>query len=166
MDLNKRPCKYPIPTVQFTEQKMHVFLLRARLCCCSLSRTNGIAISVLGTSAAATKIVLFRRRGWIKAGLGIRSLPISLKSNERLWGIRSDRSRQMNDRERIAQAAQRKWATVSKSLSSLTQDKWAAMSDSLRLLRGNERMCDSLKKIWLNNLKSCLLVCFMYGFFI
>ena len=44
---------------------------------------------------------------------------ISLKSNERLWGICSDRSRQMRDREQIDQVTQRKWATMSKSLSSL-----------------------------------------------
>ena len=48
----------------------------------------------------------------LKSGLGIRSFAhslISLKSNERLWAIRSDRSRQMSDRERIAQVSQRKW---------------------------------------------------------
>ena len=63
----------------------------------------------------------------IEAGLGIGSFAhhsfahslILLKSNERLWAIRSDRSRQMSDREGIAQVTQRKWATVSESLSSL-----------------------------------------------
>ena len=55
---------------------------------------------------------------------------ISLKSNERLWAIRSDRSRQMSDRERIAQVAQRKWATVSESLRSLKTNErpWAIRS--------------------------------------
>ena len=48
---------------------------------------------------------------------------ILLKSDDWLWAIRSDRSRQMNNSERIAQVAQRKWALV---------------SDSLRSLRGNE----------------------------
>ena len=65
-------------------------------------------------------------------GLGICSfahrsfahLLILLKSNEQLWALRSDRSRQMSDHEQISQVAQRKWVTV---------------SDSLRLLRGNEQ---------------------------
>ena len=53
------------------------------------------------------------------AGLGIRSfahLLILLKSNEQLWAIRSDRSRQLRDGEQIAQVAQDKLVTVSKSL--------------------------------------------------
>ena len=49
---------------------------------------------------------------------------ISLKSNERLWTIYSDRSRQMSDCERIAQ---------------VSQDKWATMSKQLRLLMTNEQ---------------------------
>ena len=61
------------------------------------------------------------------SGLGIRSFAhrsfahslISLKSNEGLWVIRSDCSRQMSDCERIAQVAQDKWATVSESLRAL-----------------------------------------------
>ena len=61
---------------------------------------------------------------WKMTGLGIRSFAhrsfaqpiILLKSNERLWANRSDRSRQMSDREQIAQVAQRKWANVSESL--------------------------------------------------
>ena len=44
----------------------------------------------------------------------IRSLLISLTSNERRWVIRSDRSRQMSNCGQIAQVAQDKWATVSK----------------------------------------------------
>ena len=68
----------------------------------------------------------------------IAHLLISLKSNERLWAICSDRSRQMSDHELIAQVA---------------QDKWATMSDSLRSLRGNKQMSDSLKKIWLKKSK-------------
>ena len=44
----------------------------------------------------------------------------------------------MSDRERIAQVA---------------QDKWATVSDLLRLLRGNERINDTLKKISLNKSK-------------
>ena len=56
-----------------------------------------------------------------KAGLGICSFVhcsfahslISLKSNEGLWAIRTDRSRQMSDREQIDQVAQDKWVTVS-----------------------------------------------------
>ena len=65
---------------------------------------------------------------------------ISLKSNERLWEIRSDRSKQM-----------RKWAIVSESLRSLNTR--ATMRDSLRSLRGNEWMSDLLKKIWLKKSK-------------
>ena len=49
---------------------------------------------------------------------------ISVKSNEQLWAICSDCSRQMSDHERSAQVAQRKWATV---------------SESLRLLKTNEQ---------------------------
>ena len=100
---------------------------------------------------------------WI-SGLGIHSfadrsfahlliahLLISLKWNKRLWAIHSDRSIQISDSERIAQVAQRKWATV---------------SDSLRSLRGNER-CERIahfthqkwanewfaQKIWLKKSK-------------
>ena len=90
---------------------------------------------------------------------------ISLKSNEQLWAIRSDRSRQMRDCERIAQVAQDKWATVSELLRSLKTNerqwvicsgrsrqmsdsewiaqvahhKWATVSNSLRSLMINER---------------------------
>ena len=78
----------------------------------------------------------------------IRSFAHSLKSNERLWAIRSDRSRQMSDHEPIAQGAQRKWATV---------------SNSLRSLRGNEEMSDSLKKFWLT--KSKILFFYLFSKF-
>ena len=44
---------------------------------------------------------------------------ISLKSKERLRAIRSDRSRQMSDCERIVQVAHIKRATVSEMLRSL-----------------------------------------------
>ena len=64
----------------------------------------------------------------------------SLKTNERPWANRSGCSEEMINRERIAQVA---------------QDKWATMRDLLRSLRGNERMGDLLKKCWLKNLKSC-----------
>ena len=57
----------------------------------------------------------------------------------------------MSDRERIAQVAQDKWATVSKSLRSL-------------MIMINERMSNSHKKIWLTNLKSYFLVCFINVF--
>ena len=57
-------------------------------------------------------------------------LLISLKSNEGLWAIRSDRTRQMSDCERIAQVAPDKWATVSESLRSLMTNEqlWAICS--------------------------------------
>ena len=47
-----------------------------------------------------------------------------LRSNEQLWAVRSDRSRQMSDHERIAQVTQRKWVTLSKSLRSLKTNEW------------------------------------------
>ena len=56
-----------------------------------------------------------------------------LKTNERLWANRSCCSRQMSDREQIAQVIHYKWATV---------------SDSLRSLIINELMSDSLKNCW------------------
>ena len=71
----------------------------------------------------------------------------------------------MSDCERIAQIAQDKWATVSESLRSLKTNErpWAIrsgrseeMSDvskSLISLTKNERMSDSLKKIWLKKSK-------------
>ena len=52
----------------------------------------------------------------------------SLKSNERIWAIRSDCSGQMSDCERIAQVAHDKWVTVSDSLRSLMINK--PISDS------------------------------------
>ena len=82
-------------------------------------------------------------------------LLISLKSNEQLWAICSDRSRQMSDREWIAQVAQRKWATMSdpEQITQVAQDNWATMSHLLRSLRGNEQMSASLKKFWLKKSK-------------
>ena len=35
----------------------------------------------------------------------------------------------------------------------IAQDKWATVSESLRSLRGNERMSNLLKKIWLKKSK-------------
>ena len=69
-----------------------------------------------------------------------------LKSNERLWAIRSDRSRQMSYRERIA------------------HDKWATVSDSLRLFMINGWMSKLLKKCWLKKYKIFFSVCFIYVF--
>ena len=88
----------------------------------------------------------------------------SFRSNQ----MSTFRSRQVSNRDRIAQVTQRKWATVSESLRSLktnerpwaicsgrseemsdreriaqvAQDKWATVSDSLRSLMINERMSD------------------------
>ena len=64
------------------------------------------------------------------------------RSNQ-LWAIHSDHSRQMSDRERIAQVAQRKWATVSESLRSLKTNErpWAIRSGR------SEEMSDLLKTI-------------------
>ena len=77
---------------------------------------------------------------WIKNSQGweFAHLLISLKSNARLWAIRSDRSRQMSNCEQIAQVA---------------HDIWATVSDSLRSLMINERMSDSLKKFGLKKSK-------------
>ena len=120
----------------------------------------------------SNKILLLLILG-LFSGLGIHSfayLLISLKPNERLWAIRSDRSNQMSDCERFAQIAQNKWATMSESLRSLrgneppwancsgrsrqmskheqfaqvAQRKWAIVSEWLRLLTKNERMSESL----------------------
>ena len=66
-----------------------------------------------------------RFQGWEFA-----HLLISLKSNEWLWAICSDRSKQMSHCERFAQVA---------------HDKWATMSDLLMSLMINEQMSDSLK---------------------
>ena len=85
-------------------------------------------------------------QGWEFAYLFI---AFSLKSNDWLWAIRSDRSRQMSNREQLAQVAQDKWATVSKLL---------------RSLMINEGMSDSLEKFSKKNLKSYFLVCFIYVF--
>ena len=76
--------------------------------------------------------LLFKKRdNEQRAGLEIRSfahrsfthLLISLKTNEWLWAICSNRSRQMSDRERITQVAHDKWATVSDSLRLLMINK-------------------------------------------
>ena len=72
----------------------------------------------------------------------------SLKTNERLYANRSGRSEEMRDREQIAQIA---------------QDKGVTVSNSLKLLRGNEGMSDSLKKIWLKRSKTLFLVGFIYN---
>ena len=60
------------------------------------------------------------------------SLICSLKSNERQWAISSDRSGQMSDCERIAQAAHVKRATVSESLVFCEKmSEWAIRSEFL-----------------------------------
>ena len=105
----------------------------------------------------------------INTELGIRSFAHRLFAHfaQIKWATVSDShrsSRRMSDREQIAQVAQRKWATVSELLRLLRgnerpQANYSGcsrqMSDSLRSLRGNDPMSDSLKKVWLNNLKSC-----------
>ena len=71
-------------------------------------------------------------------------LLISLKSIERLWAIRSDRSRQMSDCEQIAQVAHIKRATVSESLRLLMTNE-LNVSDSLRSLTKNEWITPSFR---------------------
>ena len=65
----------------------------------------------------------------------VSELLISLTKNERPWAIRSGRSEEMSD-----------------------------VSKSLILLTKNEQMSDSLKKIWLKNLKSCLTMFYLRFF--
>ena len=79
----------------------------------------------------------------------------------------------MSDCEQFAQIVQDKWATVSKSFRSLTKneqqrairsghsEEMSDVSESLILLRGNEQMSESLKKIWLKKSK----ILFYYDFF-
>ena len=104
--------------------------------------------------------VLLCRSG---AGLGIRSLLICSfrKSNERLWAIRSDRSRQVSESERLW--GNRSGCSYQKSdyerIAQVAHDKWTTVSDSLRSLMINEQMSDLLKKCWLK--KSYFLVCFI-----
>ena len=71
----------------------------------------------------------------------------SLKTNERPWANRSGCSRQMSNRERIAQVA---------------HDKWVIVSDSLRSLMINEQFA---QKNLVKNIKSYFLVCFIYVFY-
>ena len=71
----------------------------------------------------------------------------SLKTNERLWANRSGHSRQMSNRERIAQVA---------------HDKWVTVSDLLRSFMINEQMSNLLKIFWLKNRKSDFSICFIY----
>ena len=85
----------------------------------------------------------------LRPGLGIRSfahrlfahLLRSLKSNEQLWAICSDRSGQRSDCEPIAQ---------------VTHDKWATVSDSLRSLMINEQNFKKSKIIFFGTFFVCL----------
>ena len=70
-------------------------------------------------------------------------LLVLLKSNDRLLAIRS---RQMSDRDWIAQVVQRKWATVSKSLRS--HDKWSNEQFAIKILAKKSKII--------------FLVCFIY----
>ena len=78
---------------------------------------------------------------------------ISLKLNERLWAICSDRSRQISDCEQISQVAQDKMNNRER-IAHVAHDKWARVSDSLKSLMINEQMSDSLKKIGLKKSKN------------
>ena len=95
----------------------------------------------------------------------IRPSPILLKSNERQWVIRSDCSRQISDRERIAQLGRSRQISDREQIAQVAQDKWAAVRDLLRSLMINEQMSASLKKFRLQNLKSYFIVCFIQFFF-
>ena len=86
----------------------------------------------------------------LQAGLGIRSFRSNQMSDCRLWAIRSDRSRQMSHHERIAQVAQRKWATVSESLrpQKTNEQPWAVCS-------GRSEEVSKWANFGFTNLKSC-----------
>ena len=136
-----------------------------------LAKINFVKITILRVFYTKKKQIARK----LETGLEIRSfahrtfahLLISLKSNERLWAIRSDRSREMSDRERIPQVAQRKWATVSESLRShkTNERPWAICSGC------SEEMSQwviNSTTFGLKNLKSffkTFLVCFLYNFF-
>ena len=79
------------------------------------------------------------------AGAGSKLDQLHNTANERLWVIRSDRSGQMSDCERIAQVTHVKRATVSESLR-LFMTKEQPWANSLRSLMINERWT---QKIWL-----------------
>ena len=84
-----------------------------------------------------------------------------LRGNERPWANRSGRSEEMSDRERIAQVAQRKWATVSKSLRSLktNEQPWAIHSGRSEEM-SEWAICS--KKILQKKSKTLLFVGFIY----
>ena len=101
-----------------------------------LNNLSGLGIHSFAHRSLAHSLILLKSNEWlwaIPSDPDLSELLKSLRRNERPWANCSDRSEEMSDRERIAQAA---------------QDKWATLSDWLRSLRGNERMSDSLKKFW------------------
>ena len=116
--------------------------------CSILNRVGNLLIRSFLVSNLS-KLLLIAHFWWVTwvicshqsflAGLGICSFAHSLrllKSNERLWVIRSDRSGQMSDCEQIAQVAHVKRATGSESLRSLmTNDQqWAIHSGSFMII--------------------------------
>ena len=91
-------------------------------------------------------------QGWEFAHSLIAHLLKSLRTNEQMWAIRSGRSGQMSDCERIAQVAHEKWANVSDSLRSLRTNEWMSkslgiLSKSLMFLFSSQKMSNPLKKI-------------------
>ena len=88
-------------------------------------------------------------QGWEFAHALIAHLLISLKSNEGLWAICSDRSRQTSDHEQIAQVAERKLASLktNERFAQVAQRKWA-----------NEQIA---QKKFGENSKILCLVCFI-----
>ena len=74
----------------------------------------------------------------------------SLKTNQRPWGNRSGCSEEMHNRERITQAAQRKWATVRESLRSIRGNKWpwADCSDHSRQMSNPEQFAQVAQRKW------------------
>ena len=122
-----------------------------------LNNLSGLGIHSFAHRSLAHSLILLKTNEWlwaIPSDPDLSKLLKSLRRNDWPWANRSDRSEEMSDRERIAQAA---------------QDKWAILSYWLRSLRGNERMSNSLKKFWQKKSKILFfnfLVRIIYNFFI
>ena len=87
---------------------------------------NSLICSLLIRSLLIRSFAQFAQINWATMSDSLRSL----ETNEPLWANHSGRSRQISEREQIAQ---------------VTHNKWATVSDSLRSLIINEQMSDLLK---------------------
>ena len=107
----------------------------------SKARNSLICSSLLCSFAHFAQII------WASVSYSLRLL----MTKEQPWANRSGRSRQLSDREQIAQVA---------------HDKWMTLSDSLRSLMINERMSDLLNNCWLKTSKILFFSKFYIRFFI